>query len=151
MPLEITTDVVIEKDDDSAACGVVLSTDDVVQWFGRKSRVPVIATINDHSYRTSLSPMGGAHVLPVNAGVRDAAHVKAGDRVTLHLIEDTATREVAVPDDLATALKRAKLRERFDAMSFTHRKEWVRAIDDAKRAATRAKRIADCVEKMKAR
>jgi Domain of unknown function (DUF1905)/Bacteriocin-protection, YdeI or OmpD-Associated len=151
MPAEITLDATVEKAGDSAACAVIVATDDVVRWFGRKSRVPVVATINGYSWRTSLSPMGGCHVLPVNAGVRQGAAVGAGDRVSLAMREDTAERTIDTPDDLAKALDRAKLRKTFDAMAFTHRKEWVHAVLDAKRAETRTKRIADCVEAMRTR
>ncbi len=61
---EIGLDATVEKADDSAACAVLVPTADVVRWFGRKYRVPVVATVNRFSSRTSLSPMGGCHVLP---------------------------------------------------------------------------------------
>ena len=148
---EITVDALIEQATDSRACGILIASNDVMRWFGRKSRVPVVATIGEYSYRTSLSPMGGRHALPVNAEVRDAAGVAAGDRVKLRLREDTQPRTVDVPPELAKALSGARAREAFDAMSFTHRKEWVRAILDAKRPETRTKRIADCVKAVAAR
>ena len=148
---EISLDATVEKSDESAACAIIVPTADVVRWFGRKSRVPVVATMNGYSYRTSLSPMGGCHVLPVSATVRAGASVGGGDRVTLRLREDTAERTVDVPGDLAKALAAAKLRDTFDAMAFTHRKEWVLAVQDAKRPETRTKRIADCAAAMRAR
>ncbi len=148
---EIQLDTTVEKSAESAACGIRVETADVVRWFGRKSRVPVVATINGYTYRSSLSPMGGCHMLPVAAEVRAGAKVTGGDRVTLTLREDTAERTIEVPDDLAAALGSAKLRDAFDAMAFTHRKEWVRAVLDAKRPETRTKRIADCVAAMRAR
>jgi hypothetical protein len=148
---EIQLDTVVEKSEESAACGIRVETADVVRWFGRKSRVPVVATINGYTYRSSLSPMGGCHMLPVAAEVRAGAQVAGGDRVTLTLREDTAERTIEVPGDLAAALGSAKLRDTFDAMAFTHRKEWVRAVLDAKRPETRTKRIADCVAAMRTR
>ena len=148
---EITLDTTVEKSPDSAACGIRVETADVVRWFGRKSRVPVVATMNGYTYRSSLSPMGGCHMLPVAAEVRAGAHVAGGDRVKLTLREDTEERTVDVPDDLGQALGKAGMRAAFDAMAFTHRKEWVRAVQDAKRPETRTKRIADCVAAMRAR
>ncbi|HYW52332.1 MAG TPA: YdeI/OmpD-associated family protein [Dongiaceae bacterium] len=147
----ITLDATVEKSPDSAACGINVETTDVVRWFGRKSRVPVVATINGYTYRSSLSPMGGCHVLPVAAEVRAGARVAGGDRVTLTLREDTEERTVYVPDDLSRALAAGAVRDTFDAMSFTHRKEWARAVQDAKRPETRKKRIADCVAAMRTR
>jgi len=148
---DIVLETTVEKSDDSAACGIRVETPDVVRWFGRKSRVPVVATINGYSYRSSLSPMGGCHLLPVNGEVRKAAGVAGGDRVTLALREDREERTIDVPDDLAQGLAKAKMRAAFDKMAFTHRKEWVRAVLDAKRPETRAKRIADCVAAMRLR
>jgi hypothetical protein len=148
---EIVLQTTVEKSPDSAACGIEVATTDVVRWFGRKSRVPVVATINGYTYRSSLSPMGGCHMLPVSGEVRKGAGIAGGDRVTLTLREDTEERTVDVPADLAKALGAAKMRAVFDKMAFTHRKEWVRAVLDAKREETRAKRIADCVAAMRSR
>jgi hypothetical protein len=148
---EIVLETTVEKSPDSAACGIEVATADVVRWFGRKSRVPVVASINGYTYRSSLSPMGGCHVLPVNGDVRKGAGIAGGDRVTLTLREDTEERTIDVPADLAAALDKAKLRAAFDGMAFTHRKEWVRAVLDAKRDETRTKRIADCVAAMRSR
>jgi hypothetical protein len=148
---EIEVETTVEKSPDSVACGIRVETADVVRWFGRKSRVPVVATINGYTYRSSLSPMGGCHMLPVAAPVRAGAGIAGGDRVTLTLREDTEERTVDVPDDLGRALDKGKVRAAFDAMAFTHRKEWVVAVQDAKRPETRLKRIADCVGAMRAR
>ena len=148
---EIVLETTVEKSPDSAACGIAVATADVVRWFGRKSRVPVVASINGYTYRSSLSPMGGCHMLPVSGEVRKGAGVAGGDRVTLTLREDTEERTVDIPTDLAAALDKAKLRAAFDAMAFTHRKESVRAVLDAKREETRAKRIGDCVVAMRSR
>jgi uncharacterized protein DUF1905/bacteriocin resistance YdeI/OmpD-like protein len=151
MANEIELDTTVEKSPDSVACGIRVETADVVRWFGRKGRVPVVATINGYTYRSSLSPMGGCHMLPVAAPVREGARIAGGDRVTLTLREDTAERTIDVPDDLAGALRTAKMHAVFDAMAFTHRKEWVLAIQDAKRPETRTKRIAQCIAAMGAR
>jgi Domain of unknown function (DUF1905)/Bacteriocin-protection, YdeI or OmpD-Associated len=150
-PSTITIEAIVEKAEDSVACGIVIASGDVLQWFGRKTRIPVVATINGYVWRTSLAPMGGSHVLPVNADAREGAGVYAGDAVTLSVQEDLAERNIDVPDDLAAALFAAGVRTRFDAMAFTHRKEWIRAVLDAKREETRLKRIRSCIEQMKAR
>jgi uncharacterized protein YdeI (YjbR/CyaY-like superfamily) len=60
-------------------------------------------------------------------------------------------RTTDVPAELAQALDGAQVRAAFDVMAPSHRKEWVRAVLDAKRDETRAKRIADCVAAMRAR
>ena len=56
-----------------------------------------------------------------------------------------------VPDDLKTALRATGVLETFDAMSPSHRREWIDAVNDAKRPQTRKKRIADCIAAMRER
>ena len=148
---EIAVDATIEKAPDSQACAIRLSSSDVQAWFGRNGRVPVVASMRGYTYRSSLAPMGGSHVLPVNAEVRRAAGVRAGDRVQLSLREDLQPRTVDVPADLAAALDHGGLRDAFDAMSFTHRKEWVNALLDAKRPQTRLNRIGNCIAALRKR
>ena len=53
-----------------------------------------------------------------------------------------------VPDDLAAALDAAGLRATFDALAPSHRKAHVTAIEEAKAAATRERRIAAAVAKI---
>ncbi len=58
---------------------------------------------------------------------------------------------LALPEDVALALDAAGVRTLFETMSASHRREWLRAIDDAKTSGTRTKRITDCVTAMRAR
>jgi uncharacterized protein YdeI (YjbR/CyaY-like superfamily) len=53
-----------------------------------------------------------------------------------------------VPDDFAAAMRKAGVRTAFDALSYTHRKEHVRAIEDAKKPETRQRRIDAAVAKL---
>ena len=46
-----------------------------------------------------------------------------------------------MPNDLAAAIKKAGLSAAWDKLSYTHRKEHVRAVEEAKRPETRIKRI----------
>ena len=58
---------------------------------------------------------------------------------------------MAVPADLAAALAPDETaRANFDGLSYTHRKEWVRWIEEAKKAETRATRLAKTVESLRA-
>lgn len=54
-----------------------------------------------------------------------------------------------VPDDLAAALD-AACSAAFDVLAPSHRKEHVRAIESAKAAETRQRRIAKAIEKLQA-
>jgi uncharacterized protein YdeI (YjbR/CyaY-like superfamily) len=72
-----------------------------------------------------------------------------GDPVTVTVERDTAERTVEVPADFAAALDDAGLREAFDTLSYSHRREHVNAINEAKKAETRERRIAKAVEMLR--
>ena len=88
-------------------------------------------------------------MLPVSAEIRQAAGVKGGDTVDAVLELDTEPRTVEVPEDLSAALAlRPGARERFDALSFSVRKEFVRQVESAKAPETRQRRIAGIAAKL---
>lgn len=124
---------------------------EVVDALGSNRRPAVIVTIGPHTWRSTIAPRGGVYLLGVSAENRALAGVCAGDELDVDLELDAAPREVEVPADLAVALKAIPgLRQAFDALAFTHRKEHVRAIEDAKTAETRARRITKAVDKLSA-
>jgi hypothetical protein len=116
--------------------------------MGGRARIPVAGTINGVAFRGSTMPMGdGRHCVGFRKDTRaEAGGVEMGDTVTIEIRRDDAPRTVDVPPDLARALAaEAGLRDAFDAMSYTHRREWVEAVEEAKRPKTRARRIAQAV------
>lgn len=118
----------------------------IVESFGAGKKPKVVLKVKDHSYRSTVAVMGGKYMVGVPKEHREAAGVKAGEVIEVDLELDTAPRTVEVPKDLAVALKKAKLTAAFDKLSYTHRKEHVRAINEAKAAKTRQRRIEKCVE-----
>lgn len=125
--------------------------DKIVEALGTSKRPPVRVTINGHTFRSTVARMGGRYLLPLNAENREGAGVAAGDVVDVDVVLDTDPREVEVPADFAAALDTdPALRRKFDALSFTHRKEHVRAIEEAKTQATRERRILKALEMLRA-
>ena len=123
--------------------------DEVVAELGGGNRPKVVATVNGHSWRTSIARMGGEFWLGASAEVRGAAGIAAGDAVELDLELDTAPRTVEVPDDLAAALAASPAaKAAFDALSYSHQRQHVEAIQVAKAPETRARRIAGAIEKL---
>jgi hypothetical protein len=126
----------------------------VAAAMGGRARIPVSGTINGVPFRGSTMPMGdGRHCVGFRKELRaQAGGVEDGDAVTVEIGRDDAPRTVDIPDDLAAALDaEPAVRTAFEAMSYTHRKEWVVAVQDAKRPETRARRIAQAVEAARAR
>lgn len=120
---------------------------DVEQAFGKK-RVKVNALIDGQPYRGSLVRMGGeSHILGVLKEIRQAIGKGPGDEVQVTLEEDLEPREVELPEDFQTALVASpEALRRFQALSYTHQREYVRWITEAKREATRLERIRKAVE-----
>jgi len=58
---------------------------------------------------------------------------------------DTSPRTVEVPPELEKLLKKEKLMPVFEALSYTHRKEYVRWITEARKEETRQARLAKTV------
>jgi hypothetical protein len=47
--------------------------------------IPVLATVGDTNWRTSLMPKDGGYVLPLRVSVRSAQAIAIGDAVTVEL------------------------------------------------------------------
>jgi hypothetical protein len=132
-----------------SATGLVVP-DEVVTALAGGKRPAVAVTVGDHTYRTTVMPMGGRFMVPLSAANRTAAGVVAGDRISVEIVRDTAPREVLVPPDLAQALGHdAEVLQFFDGLSYTHRKEWVRWIEEAKRAETRSNRVSQAIVELR--
>jgi hypothetical protein len=141
MPKFKTTILLAE---DMNATGIVVP-DDVVAKLGQGKKPKVVVSLKGYSYRSTVAVMGEKFMLPLAKEHRDKAGVKGGDKVDVTLEVDDAPREVEVPKDLAAALKKAGARAAFDKLAFTHRKEHVRSIEEAKAAETRVRRIEKAV------
>jgi uncharacterized protein YdeI (YjbR/CyaY-like superfamily) len=108
--------------------------------FGGRTRVPVRATVNGVTWRTTIANMGAGPMIGVTAATRKAAGIERGDGVTVSIELDTQERTVDLPADFSKALNKAQ-RAAYDAMSYTHRKEYVQWIEGAKKPETRLRRI----------
>ena len=133
------------------AATVVLDDGQVAAVGEGAKRFPVVATVNGYTWRTSVARMGGESLVGLSRQVRERAGVAAGDTVDVVLLLDREPREVEVPDDLAAALAAdAEAKAIFDALAFTHRKEYARWITEAKRDDTRQRRLSQAIEMIRA-
>ncbi len=116
---------------------------DVEAAYGTRGQTRIKATFDGHPYRGSLARMGGtAHVLGVRKDVRAAIRKSIGDTVKVVIEPDLEPRIVAAPDDLKKLFAdNAAAGDFFHGLSYTHRKEYVRWIEEAKRPETRVRRL----------
>lgn len=123
----------------------------VVAGLGQGKRPKVTVTINGYSYPSTVGVMGGRSLIPVSADVRAKAGVAAGDEVDVDVVPDTAPRTVEVPADLARALDGVPAaREAFGKLSYSGQQRYVLAVEQAKTAETRQRRIDKAVAELSA-
>lgn len=109
----------------------------------------VVATFDGRPYRGSIVSMGGpTKVLGVLKALRTELGKGPGDTLDVTVDLDDSPRTLTVPADLLEALDAAGRRDAFEAQSFSHRREWVSWVEEAKRPATRARRIVATVERI---
>jgi hypothetical protein len=119
---------------------------DPKEVFG-KVRAPVKVTVNGYTYRSTIAAMGGTTCIPLRKSTREAAGLEGGETVEVRLELDEEKREVTPPTDLVKALKAEPMAwERWQKLAFTHQREWVEAVEGAKKPETRARRIANAVK-----
>jgi hypothetical protein len=113
--------------------------------FG-KVRAPVKVTVNGYSYRSTLAAMGGPVCILLRRSHREAAGLEGGEVVSVRLELDNEPRVVTTPADLTRALDAVPGGlARWRASSYTHQREHVEAIEEAKKPETRVRRIAAAV------
>ena len=117
---------------------------DAAEAFGARGQIRVKGTVNGAGFRSSLMPHGdGRHYLVVGAELRAAAGASVGDTVEVRLEPDAEERRIDAPDDLRLAIAGSGAAQAYwDGLAYTYRKAYVDWIEQAKRAETRAARIA---------
>jgi bacteriocin resistance YdeI/OmpD-like protein/uncharacterized protein DUF1905 len=132
---------------DGLTCFIPL-TFDPKPVFG-KVRAPVTVTLNGYTYRSTIAAMGGPPCIPLRRSNREAAGLEGGETLDVRLDLDEAPREVEPPADLVKALQAAPPAwDRWQALSFSHQREYVEWIDQAKKADTRVRRLADAAQRI---
>ena len=113
--------------------------------FG-KARAPVTGTVNGTPFRTTVAVYGGVYMIGFNKQLREQAGIAIGDNVEVQLESDAEPRTVAVPPLLAAALEAADdAKAAFDALSYTHRREYADWIADAVRDDARERRVKQAI------
>lgn len=144
---EVRFGAVLEGVEGSSATFVSMPAS-IMKRFGGRIRVPVLVTIDGVTHRTTICDMGMGPMVGIPAAMRTATGKKRGDRLSVSLRVDEDERTVEVPRDFAAAMNAAQ-RRAYDRLSYTHRKEYVLWIEDAKRPETRARRIDKALEKLR--
>ncbi len=123
--------------------------DSVLRKLGANKRAPLLVSINGHTYRSTAVGVGGACRVVFPQRDRELAGVSEGE-VTVHMQLESGRRDVELLPELLDALNRARVLEAFEASSYSQRREWANSVVEAKRAETRARRIQNVIDSVKA-
>jgi bifunctional DNA-binding transcriptional regulator/antitoxin component of YhaV-PrlF toxin-antitoxin module len=122
----------------------------VPEVFGTKARIPVKITVDGHTFRSSLAPMSGQHMMVFNMEMRQKTGYKAGDTIHIILEKDTEPRVIEIPQDVTNVLKTSKTAyDLFMKYSYSHKKEVMDWINEAKKPDTRKRRILKLLDTLK--
>lgn len=121
----------------------------VEELFGTRGQVKIKAVFDGSvSYRGSLANMGGGrHCLGLTQAVRKELGKTFGDEVTVELQRDTEARTVEIAPDIQQILsENPEAQALLSKMSYTHKKEYINWIEEAKKPETRDRRKLKMIE-----
>jgi hypothetical protein len=115
---------------------------DVTKALGGLKQLRVVGTLNGVAYKSSTMPYRGGFYLGLHKATREAAGVAIGDEVDIEIALDESPRVLELAPELEQALAAdPDLRARFDALSFSRRRELADPIRAAVKPETRAARL----------
>ncbi len=124
---------------------------ELVEELGGGKRAAVKVTVNGYAYPSTIASMGGKFLIPFSSDKRAATGIAGGDPIEVELVLDTEPRIIEPTPDLAEALAaNPAAAAAWEKLAPSHRKAHVTAIEGAKAAETRARRVAAAVEKLAA-
>ena len=121
---------------------------EVLEALGGGKRPSVAIVVNGYRYSSTVGSMGGQALIPFSSEHRAASGIAGGDELEVTL-EIAAPPELVLPEDLASALAEAGAREAFDRLAPSRRKAHVVAVESAKAADTRSRRVAAVVDALR--
>ena len=128
----------------------VLDDEQVAALGGGRKTFPVRVTVNGTALSLRLARMGGENMIGLSKAARAGAGVEINGTYDVEITLDDGERQVEVPHDLQAALDGDRVAgDAFAKLSFTHRKEFVRWVGEAKAAATRERRVASTLEMLR--
>lgn len=145
LDMSVTYKTIVIRHGNHAALEV---PDEVLSELGTNKRAPLKVTINGYTFQTTATGVDGKCMIPFALKDREGSKTKALDEIEITLELDSGFREVELHPELATALTASKLRETFDSLTYSKRKEFSRQVNEAKADETRAKRITKVLESL---
>lgn len=111
-----------------------------------RKRIPVVVRLGDVAYRSSLTRQADGWEFIASVEFRAETGTAVGDVIAVDIALDTEERTIETPVDVREALEREGLLGWWVGLSYSHQREVMLYIDDAKRPETRVRRIEAMVD-----
>jgi hypothetical protein len=119
---------------------------EVVEALGGGKRPRVTITVKGHSWTSRVAIMRGRYLLGLSNANRRAAGVVTGDDVEVQVELEAEPPVVTEPADFARALDADPAAQAaYDQLAYSHKRQHVIAIENAKKPETRQRRIEKAV------
>lgn len=123
--------------------------EEVVTSFNKGKRFPVVVNINGYKYKNTVASYDGKFAIGLAIEHREKSGLKVGDKVEVELTLDDQPRIVEVPKYIQDELnKDHKAKEIFEKLAYSHKKEYVRWIEEAKKEETKMSRLSQLNQKI---
>ena len=120
----------------------VVVPDDVATAVGIRHASRVRGTCNGVAFRSSTPKYSGVLHMGIHKATLAEAEVKPGTTVTIAIeLDDGPLPGDEIPPDLLSAIKKAKAMAAWQKLAPSHKREHAKAVLDAKKPETRARRI----------
>lgn len=116
--------------------------------IGANRRAPLKVTVNGYTYQSTATGVGGKCMVVFPTRDRETSGAAAGDKIKVTLELDDGYRNVDVPEELSSALKKNGLSNTFHDLTYSKRKEFARQVSDAKATETKTRRIEKIVAQL---
>ena len=123
---------------------------DTEELFGTKGRIPVKVHFDGQPYHGTMLLYGTEkHIIIIVKKIRETIKKQAPDIVDVKVELDDKTRKITVPDDVQKSLEKNQMTlETYNKLSYSHQKEYINWILEAKREETRQNRIEKMIQKL---
>lgn len=124
---------------------------DVTTALGGLKQMRVTGTLNGTAFRSNTMPYRGGFYLGLHKATREAAGAAIGDEVEIAITLDDSPRVLDLPPELEAAFNaEPALRQHFDALSFSRRRDLAGPINEARKPETRAARLEKALAALRA-
>jgi hypothetical protein len=143
----LTFTTTLKTDDETGTARYIELPPEIAAALPAKSKMRVKGTLNRVPFQTSLAKYRETgYVFPMKKSLRDAVGVDVGGEIIVS-IEPNHETHPPLPADVAAALAATPAAQTlWNRLPPSHQREYLNHINDAKKADTRARRIAKMIE-----